>query len=398
MYEFNFDFRDIFRVPRLAFSLRRILTHFRALIIAFFLYNVFSYLALIVSGVGFTSAFARYYLFPPLLMFGDIACGGEGTTSAPCLGIFIQFIGILAFILINYVAGAATSKITLEQLRGNGFYTVKESRAFVRRNRLAIIAPPVVIFLVIAVFVGITLLFGAVGLIPYAGELMVSLSAVPLYFVGLLILLFSFVGLYAFVLTPAIVGCTGGDTFETTFELFSTATNRPLRLVVYETIHLVFGALGFLLFAVASVLALWFFITPLTAVMGPKFLVIFATAWNVLPSFVKYLFSSNFLGGILSWFKPGYIEMAGPPGVWSSIVATLFAFGLYSIIGIIVSYGLSIHNVGQTIIYVVLRKNKDDENLLETFDDEYEEALMREAAQASAEIKRQREDDDKESD
>ena len=56
------------------------------------------------------------------------------------------------------------------------------------------------------------------------------------------------------------------------------------------------------------------------------------------------------------------------------------------------SYGLSIHNVGQTIIYVVLRKNKDDENLLETFDDEYEEALMREAAQASAEIKRQREE------
>ena len=86
----------------------------------------------------------------------------------------------------------------------------------------------------------------------------------------------------------------------------------------------------------------------------------------------------------------------GPPGIWNGVVATIFAFGLYAVIGLIASYGLSVHNVGQTIIYIVLRKNKDDENLLGTFDNEYEEALMREAAKASAELKRQRDNKGKE--
>jgi len=44
----------------------------------------------------------------------------------------------------------------------------------------------------------------------------------------------------------------------------------------------------------------------------------------------------------------------------------------------------------------VLRKKKDDENLLATFDNEYDEALMREAAKASAELKRQRDNKGKE--
>lgn len=390
MFEFYFDFRDIFKAPRSAFSIRRIAVHFRALIVAFFVYNVFSYIGLAISGVGFASAFARYYLFPPLFAFS-----AETAQISPA-GVIVQFIGVFLFVLINYIAGAAVAKITLEQLRGNSFYTAKEGWGFVRRNWLAIVAPPVVIFIFLTALIGVVFLFGAIGLIPFVGELLVSLSALPLFFAGLLIFLFLVICFYALVLTPAIVGSTGGDTFETTFELFSTVTNKPLRLIIYEAIHTLFGALGVVVFFIASIIALWLSTSILTAIMGPKFLAIFSPAWGTLPSFVKFLFSSHFLGGALSWIKPGYIEFAGPPGVWDTIVATIFVFGLYAVIGLIVSYALSVHNVGQTIIYIILRKNKDDENLLETFDAEYEEALMREAAQATAELKQQRETEDEE--
>ncbi len=388
MFEFYFDIRDIFKVPRAAFSIRRIAVHFRALVVAFFVYDVFSYVGLAISGISFTSAFSRYYLFPPILSF--IA---ESAQISPA-GVIIQLVGIFLFILINYIAGAAVAKITLEQLRGNSFYTAKESWAFVRRNWLAVITPPVIIFLFVSILIGVVLLFGAIGLIPFVGEFLVSLTVFPSYFIGLSILLFVVIGFFGFALTPAIVGSAGGDTFETTFELFSTVTNKPLRLIVYETVHTLFSALCTMVFAIVSILGIWISISFLTVVMGSKFLAIFSLAWGMLPSFVKFLFSSHFLGGALSWVKPGYIEFAGLPGVWDIIVSTVFVFGLYAIIGVIVAYALSVHNVGQTIIYIILRKNKDDENLLEAFDAEYEEALMREAAQATAEIKLRREKED----
>jgi hypothetical protein len=59
-----------------------------------------------------------------------------------------------------------------------------------------------------------------------------------------------------------------------------------------------------------------------------------------------------------------------------AIAATLLSLGFLIIYGIVVSYILNVNTVSQTIIYTVLRKKKDDENLLEMYDDELEQAML----------------------
>jgi hypothetical protein len=59
-----------------------------------------------------------------------------------------------------------------------------------------------------------------------------------------------------------------------------------------------------------------------------------------------------------------------------AIAATLMSLGLLVILGVVCSYILNVNTVGQTIIYTILRKKKDDENLLEMYDDELEQAVL----------------------
>ena len=50
MVSLQFDFRDIFRSNRIAFSLQRIWIQFLGLTVAYFGYLVFTYVSLIIAG------------------------------------------------------------------------------------------------------------------------------------------------------------------------------------------------------------------------------------------------------------------------------------------------------------------------------------------------------------
>jgi hypothetical protein len=52
------------------------------------------------------------------------------------------------------------------------------------------------------------------------------------------------------------------------------------------------------------------------------------------------------------------------------VASFIFAFWMLIIGGFIFSYGIATFNVGNTLSYIILRKKKDDENLLERKDDE----------------------------
>jgi hypothetical protein len=374
MVELRFNFIDIFRAPRLALSAKKIWTQLRALALGLILYNVFVYAAFAVSGADAYRIWSSYYLFPPL----SLAAGAHPLNAA---GVVLWAVGAFAFFLVSYLGMTAVAKITIEQLRGNDFYSRREAGRYVKRHWRPVVFAPLAILVSLAALFGGGLLVGLVGKIPWFGDVAASLSIIPLYLGALLFVFLVLVFALSFCLTPAIVATTGDDTFETSFELFSTLSGQPWRLVVYELLAWVLATVGAALFVLFSAAALKVAYLALYVPMGPKFAAAFAAAWRVMPCWMRGAFPGDFAP--LAWVsglnvQPFFVSSeAVLPLPWpQAIAATFLSLGFLIIYGIVVSYILNVNTVGQTIIYTILRKKKDDENLLEMHDDELEQAML----------------------
>ncbi len=375
MYEMRFNFTDLFRIPRLAMRAKKIWIHFRALVFGLVLYNVFTYAGAVASGCGLLDSFRIYYLFPPLSLYQTELWSSFNLNP---FGTVLHVIGLILLVVPNYLALATASKVTIEQLRGNDFYSAADASAFTRRRWRPVLFTPVAYIVILSVLVGLGLLVGLVGKIPFTGELVAAFATVPMYFGGLLFVFLAVVFVISVPLTPAIVGATGSDTFETSFELFSILSAQPWRLLVYETLFAVVRAAATIVFGVVSLLALRLAFTLLIIPMGSKFLLYFAAAWPAMPAPFRELISGNYTPGLnlFGWFVPGYISTTGGPGGFAALVATVLALSMLFVLGVVVSYSLSLVSTGQTVIYTVLRQKKDGENILEYFDDEIERAIL----------------------
>jgi hypothetical protein len=394
MYEMRFNFIDLFRIPRLAFRAKKIWIHFRALVFGLVLYNIFTYAGAVVSGYGLLESFRVYYIFPPLSLFE------AGLWSSFILnpwGLVLHILGLILLFVPNYIALAAVSKVTVEQLRGNDFYSSSEASAYIRRRWRAVVFTPVAYVVILALLVGLGLLVGLIGKIPYVGDLFTALMTVPMYLGGLLFVFLTVVFVVSLPLTPAVVGATGSDTFETSFELFSTLSAQPWRLLVYELLYCFIRAFATVLFGFVSLIALRVAFTLLLIPMGPKFLLYFASAWEVVPAPFRDLIGGAYTSGVdlFGWFVPGYISTAGPIGGFGALVATILAVSILFVLGIIVSYSLSLVSTGQTVIYTILRQKKDGENILEFFDDEVEQAFFEEDRNAGPPAEEEEPNDEK---
>jgi len=374
MVELRFSFIDVFRAPRLALSAKKIWTQLRALALGLILYNVFVYAAFAVSGADAYGIWSSYYLFPPLCLAGSVY-------PLNAAGVVLWALGAFAFFLVSYLGMTAVAKIAIEQLRGNDFYSRREAGQYVRRHWRPVLFAPVAILVSLAVLFGGGLLVGLVGKIPWFGDIVASLSFIPLYLGALLFVFLVLVFALSFCLTPAIVATTGDDTFETSFELFSTLSGQPWRLGVYELLAWVLATAGAALFAFFSAAALKIAYLALYVPMGPKFAAAFAAAWRVMPCWLRGAYPGNFAPGV--WLSGVDVRSlfvsseAALPLPWpQAIAATFLSLGLLVICGIVVSYILNVNTVSQTIIYTILRKKKDDENLLEMYDDELEQAML----------------------
>jgi hypothetical protein len=374
MIEFRFNFIDIFRAPRLALSAKKIWTQFRALALGLVIYNICAYLAFAVSGGDVYRIWSSYYLFPPVAL----AYGAYPLNAA---GVLLWVVGAMAFFVVNFLAMAAVAKVTIEQLRGNDFYSRREAGRYVRRHWRPVVFTPLAVLVSLALLFGAGLLVGLIGKIPWFGDIVASLSFVPLFAGALLFLFLAIVFALSFRLTPAIVATTGDDTFETSFELFSTLSSQPWRLVLYNMLLRFLTVTSGALFACFSSLALAVVYSALYVPMGSKFGLAFAAAGRVLPSWCRGAYPGNcpVLGSISE-------SITCPLGAWHDVVlplpwpqaiaATLISLGLLVVLGIVVAYAINVNTVGQTIIYTILRKKKDDESLLEMYDDELEQSVL----------------------
>ncbi|MBN1619240.1 hypothetical protein JW890_00815 [candidate division WOR-3 bacterium] len=381
MIKLCFNFKDIFRAGRLGFSFKKMSASMIGLILLTVIYNIFAYAALMVRGDSLSKIWTLHRLAPVPLGI-----------SMPWYAWIIWAVGALISWLILSITISAVSKITFEQLRGDEFYEVSKAYKDSLKLWKSSFLSPIILALFIAFLFAIGVLFGLIGKIAVAGPWFVGLLSAFLFLGAFFIVYLILVWIVSLLTSPTISVVTNGDSFDTLFEVFSVANEQTWRFVLWQ--FLVGGIMtaGVFLYSMAMKYTLMLFKTAMDIPTGQVW---WQQTWNfarstlpslpsIIPPQIYNIFSKIFPGSVQIW------QTQNLPGIGPMVGGIILAVFLYLVMLSILSLKLSIFSVGQTLIYVVLVKIKDDRNLLETkkkwsIDDEDEDIEEQEEKEKSDE-------------
>jgi hypothetical protein len=376
MAKFYFDVRDVFRAPRLALSGKKILLQFMGLLIGYLGFLLFSYIAFLSAGSSFKETWEYHGLFPM-----------DGFPFIHWYSWVIFGLGCLFVLVCWLLASAMVGKITYEQLKGDDFYSSKEALRFLKKNWSPVLLSPFSLLAFIAFLIVCGIIVGLLGKIPYVGEIGFGIFyLIPLFAAALFLAYVIFIFVFSLLLAPAIVAATKEDTFETIVQTFSVIWNQAWRYFLYTGLLGVMAKVGIFIFGYFSFRAVQIINFSCGILMTDKLADVFeeALSYITIPTHLLNYFSNIFPGIKFKFSLP-----AIGPGVylnWSGeISAFIIGISLIFILFMVMSYGLAILSSGQTLSYIILRKKKDDENLLERKTEMEEEDERREAEEKAKE-------------
>ena len=365
MSELHFDFRDVFRAGRYGFSGKKLTVHFIGLALAYLIYEVIVYVSLLIVGGNAIEDFWNEYALVPVCPIVDYEL--EPVTVGA------MWLGLLVFFVIFFSSSTMVSKITIQQLRGDSFFSMKEAASFLKRHWKAVFGAFVGIIIVFVLCLLVPIIVGLLGKIPWVGTVIVTFSSLLMpfaFFLGLLMIYLVVVLSVSLFFVPAVVAAADTDTFETIYQHFSIVWNQPWRIVVYEFLLFGLKLSCVSVWMISCIISLSLVMLPIRYLL-PEDMILFmgnANKWlgklmneiSALPllrdlGVFDTIASSNVSAAQLSTFENFFVTL-------TSIFITL---SLLFVAGLILAYLFSIASVGNTIIYAILRRRTDGENLLE---------------------------------
>lgn len=369
MLTLNFTFRDLFRAPRLALSLQRMWIQLVGLGIGFVIYLVLMYAGYAVSGYSLANLWQQ---------FGLGICIFSTGLSVNWYSWTFFILGHLVLLIAFLISSTAVARAVYMSAKGNHFYSWREAYNFAFHKAGSVIFTPVSLAILLGLMLLGGLLLGFLGRIPYVGEFGIALTIV-FWFVGALLVLFFALALFvSFFLVPAIVATTDEDAFEAIFQTFSLVWSQPWRLLIFSVVNCILALFSLLVFTAIAKKALVWMNGLFAFSMGKDYVHLANNAQALLQNWLLSVqpLVERLLGNLHPWFffaRPHHAvaaaELSGSSVAFSSY---FFALGLLFILAWILSYGLVTFTVGQTLTYLVMRKHKDGENLLERKDREEE--------------------------
>jgi hypothetical protein len=369
MLALRFDVRDVFRAPRLALSLQRMWIQLVGMSIGYIGYLIITYLSFLAGGVDFGSAWSKYGLLPCLFAAGETYPWYAWLTYA-----LADVILLAAFLIAN----TAVARATYMQAKGNNFYSWREAYAFAFRKAGSVLMTPISLAVLIGLMVLGALVIGLLGKIPYVGELGISILTIFWFLAALLIFFVGIVTVISFLLVPSIIATTDEDAFEAVFQSFSITWGQAWRLFAYQIVSVALAvvSMGILAFGVKESITIMNKL--LGAFMGGDYINLANNGQAMVQSWL--LMGQNIVDTLYRsyaakvYFARSFITIPASELPVTVVVSSyLFAISMLFIGGWVLSYGLSTFTVGNMLLYLILRKKKDGENLLERKDKEEEQ-------------------------
>ena len=365
-----FDFRDLFKALRLALSGKKIWIFISGSIKGYIVYWIFSYVSIVLSGETFNDAITKYGLYPYLNIYAS---------NWPSQ--LIYFLGLFALINSFLLSNTAVSRVTYRQLKGDDFYSPKDSYNYLNKHWHPVLFAPIAILFIVLIFVFFASIFALICSIPVVGEFLFSFAYI-IYFLGALFTFFSFfVFVVCLIFTPAIVSVCEEDTMGAVFHSYATTTSQPWRLILYHImliplllIGLVvmswfwMNTVGFIDFIFSHE---WFMAEKFSKISNYAFTIIVPdTIYNVFVLLKEQIWSiTGFSLYIPTLFTPDFTSSTESLKIIDIAGGTVLSLSYFLLVLSVLSYGFSIISVGQTIMFIIFKKLSDDENLLLGEDD-----------------------------
>jgi hypothetical protein len=251
-------------------------------------------------------------------------------------------------------AGAAICRLSALELAGIERAPLQDVFLFAIRRLGVFIKTPLAPFVILLAFGIVMAVIALLGAIPFIGPVLIGL------------IFFVFLGI-AFVLMLLLLGVLGGfhllypaiavedaDAFDAMSRSFAYVYARPWRLVIYTLLSLVYGAITFLF--VSFVVYLIFLITHTFVGWGMNLFGSHFGAMSGVPALQTIWPEPQFLRFTtpVNWYA-----MNWPEAIGSFCMHIWFYFFITAIWAYVVSYYFSSH----TILYLLLRRSVDGQNL-----------------------------------
>ena len=362
----NYNYTDIFRAPRLALSGKKILFLIKGNLIGYVAYYIFSLISLLSTGKSAQEIISKYGLYPSL--FGH---------QADWFSWLLYFFGISIWFFVLMLSLTGVCRIFLKQLKGNDFFSGKDASKFVFKHIHAVVLTPITILLIIIFFLLLASIFALIGKIPIIGKLTLGILYI-LYFLGsVFTILSSFVLFTSIIFTPSIVGLYEEDTMGSVFQTYSITFSQTWRILFYNIILAILIFIGIEIYSWVCLnsVGLISYIFGQNIFMGDQFFIIHNHSLSIVfPNvivdtlvFYKALILEkiNLNSSIPFLFSPSTNFTDLKDFSLLETISTIFLSIVYFIIALsVLSYGLAMLAIGQSLMFVTFKKLSDDDDLI----------------------------------
>ena len=361
--EIHHNIKDIFCAPRLAVSLTKILTCLRANIVGFIAYLIANYLALLSSGFSLREVWEIHGIYPCAYIY-----------ELRWYSSLLFWASTIYWFLAIYGSMVQISKITLQELKGDFFYSLENAHNFIEKNWQPVIFAPLSILAILAFYILATSFFGFIAKTPLVGSIFLAFPFI-VYIFGAVFALFTFFTLIISIFyTPAIVGALKEDTMGCVFNIYLLTWRYPLQLIVYKLI--LFPLIYLSQFVLAIALGFGFKIVDLifsnALLMGEKFSAIVGNATKI--AIPKELFEIIFGSYIVSYYD--FFITTSNKTLNNVESISSFFIGIFILLMVLgcFSYALSVFSTGSVFILNILKYKsgvnivsiKDESDFIET--------------------------------
>ncbi|MCP4713245.1 MAG: hypothetical protein GY869_31830, partial [Planctomycetes bacterium] len=285
--------------------------------------------------------------------------------------VYMIFLAVLCLVIWSLFGGGICRIAALQSARDERIGAWRALQ-FSSAKFASFFSAPLIPLGVIALIGFLIFVGGAVGAIPYVGEIMAGIFIVLTLFGGFVIALMV-LGLTGglFLMHPTIA-VEGSDSFDAISRSFSYVFARPWRMLFYTVIGVIYGAICFLfvrLFVFLLLMASYF---PMGLIMNydhasVSFRGKLEAIWTE-PTF------SNLQVGFwdIHWLSLNTTETIGALFIWIGVTVAAA-----TVIGFVVSFFFSMN----TIIYYLLRKHVDSTDLEDVYLEQDTEELYQGATE-----------------
>ncbi len=380
MVKLRFNFMDVFSAARLGFNGKKIQIGTIGVFFGFVVYSLVSYGAFLASKWNWLEVWRTFKYLPVPYPFH--------TVHFNIWGWIIWAIGLVVVFWILSVTLTAISKTTYEQLKGDEFYEVREAFKFGLKYWKGSFLAPITLIIFIAIIVIMGILWGvSIGRIPHFGQVITGLFSPFLFAAALFIIYLAVIFFVSLIISPAVVATTKSDTFDTLFENFSIINSQTWRFVLWEWILKVTTCIGTFIFGFFLKNSLTVMHRALAIFQGPRQYI--EVVWNNARWFLPPLpaFPITQIEDFFARFLPVIFQQhTFISGDVANNLGGFFLGIFFYILGfLVIGFALSMWSAGQTVIYIVLVKLKDEKNLLEQKEELFEEEFEEEKPEVKVE-------------